>query len=477
MKKLLTKSAFLCFIGVFTVLLVLFYGEMFGQLTSISGTRVPRGYKPGPEGTTVITGGRIFDGTGAAVRKGTIVLERNKIKALLPPDSKDWPKDAQVIDVAGKTVMPGLIAMQEQITKAKGVIDPGPNVKTYEVLGTINAVERLQWYIESGITSIRDTGSHGHIPFRLKEWVIQNRVFGPRLFPSGQLITATGGHSTEGMWYGNFINVEVPEAILVSAEWPVDGPDAWLQIVRQQWTNGATQIAVASHFSRDEIVTAVKDAHDKGLKVTADAETFYIEWAVEAGVDVIEHLWPRTDETIKLMASQGTQAVPAITSAMRRIDREGGIFGEASRRFTVTEESLMETFRKMKVAGIKMGIGLDMGNEVIELPYTYIEELEYFVEGGYSITEALVAATKTNAEILGMADELGTIEAGKLADILVIDGKPDVDLDDLANTDLVFRDGHLLIKDGQLHIPPHDPTGATQAEYMDETGGKIPKKK
>lgn len=465
MKELFRKSVFLCLIGVF-----IFYGDVYGQLTAITGTRVRRGFKPGPEGITAITGGRIFDGTGAAVRNGTIILERNKIKEILPPDSTAWPKDAQVIDIAGKTVMPGLIAMHEQITKAKGIINPGPNVKTYAVLGTINAAERLKWYIESGITSIRDIGSHGDIPFRLKDWIIQNRMCGPRLFPAGQLITATGGHSTEGMWYGNFINVDVPEAILVTAEWPVDGPDAWLQIVRQQWTNGATLIGIASHFSRDEIEIAVEEAHTLGLKVAVDAETFYIQWAVEAGADVIEHLWPRTDETIKLMAEKGTQAVPAITSAMRRIDREGGIFGEASRRFTVTKESIMETFRKMRSAGIKMGIGLDMGNEVIELPYTYIEELKYFVKGGYSITEALVAATKTNAEILGRDDELGTIEAGKLADIIIIDGKPDVNLDDLANTDMVFRDGHILIKDGQLFVPRHDPIAAMPEGHWSYVG-------
>ncbi len=452
MKKLLIRSVILCFIGVFT-----FYGEMFGQLTAISGTRAPSGFQPGPEGTTVITGGRIFDGTGAAVRNGSIVIERNMITEILPPGSRDWPRNANVIDVAGKTVMPGLIAMHEQITKAKGVINPGPNVKTYAVLGTINAYERLKWYIESGITSIRDIGSHGDIPFRLKDLVLQNRVFGPRLFPSGQLITAIGGHSTEGMWYGNFINVEIPEAVMISAEWTVNGPDEWLEATRQQWTNGAALISVASHFRPDEIGVAVEEAHTLGLKVSANAETFYIQWAVEAGVDVIDHLMPRTDRTIRLMASNGTQAVPTITSSMRRIEREGGYFGEASRRFTITKDSIMETFQKMRRAGIKMGVGLDMGNSVIELPYTYIQELKYFVEGGYTITEALVAATKTNAEILDMDEQLGTLETGKLADIIVIDGRPDADLDDLANVNLVIRDGHIVIIDGMLNIDPHDP--------------------
>ena len=91
-----------------------------------------------------------------------------------------------------------------------------------------------------------------------------------------------------------------------------------------------------------------------------------------------------------------------------------------------------------------MGIGLEGGAEL--LPSRYINELKRFVEGGYTIPEALVAATKTSAEILDMDDKLGTIESGKLADVIVIDGKPDIDLDDLANTDLVVRDGYIVVK-------------------------------
>ena len=384
----------------------------------------------------------------AAVREATVVIERNIITNILPPGSTDWPADAQVIDVAGKTIMPGLIAMHEKITKAKGVIPDGPALVTHAPRATIDAAERLQWYVESGITSIRDLTSHGDIPFRLNDFVRLNRIPGPRLFIAGQLITSTGGHSIEGMWMNDRI---------VNAEYAIDGAVQWMKAVRVQHTMGAVLISVASGFSPDEIAAATREAHALGLKVTANAETFYIDRAVEAGVDVIEHLLPRTDAAINLMASQGTQAVPTITSAMRKIDQDGGYYGEASRRFTVTKESIMETFRKMRRAGITMGVGLDMGNAVAELPSTYIQELKYFVEGGYTVPEVLVAATRTNAEILDMDDKLGTIETGKLADIAVIDGNPDESLDDLANVDLVIRDGHVVIKDGRVNIAPHDP--------------------
>ena len=468
MKQFLTKSVFLCLIGIFTC-----YGLVLGQEDYRDHRKwYPEGtvfaddplhrpvnswalgftggsYDAGtPEGSLVLTGGRIFDGTGSAVRNGTIVIEQNVITDILSPGSTNWPRDARVIDVAGKTIMPGLIAMHETITKAKGNIPDGPSLATHAPAITINAAERLKWYVESGITSIRDVESHGDIPFRLGDFVRMNRIPGPRMFNAGQLITSTGGHSIEGIWMNDR---------LVDAVYATDGPDEWMKSVRVQFTNGAVFISVASGFSRDEITALTREAHALGMKVSANAETFYIQRAVEAGVDVIEHLLPRSDRTIRMMALEGTQAIPTITSAMRKIDRDGGYFGEASRRFTVTKESIMETFQQMRDAGITMGIGLDMGNAASELPSTYIQELKYFVEGGYSITEALIAATKTNAEILDMDDRLGTIEQGKLADITVIDGRPDVDLDDLANVDLVIRDGHIIIEDGRVNITPHDP--------------------
>ena len=159
MKKLLTKSVFLCLIGIVT-----FRGVVLGQekaqdrrrwidkntTTTEDPRRIPMppGLQ-GPKGTLVITGGRIFDGTGAAVRSGTVVLERNKIKAILPPGSTAWPRDAQVIDVAGKTVMPDLIAMHEHITEITPPLHDGINVLSYEAYLTLIAIDHLRWYIES----------------------------------------------------------------------------------------------------------------------------------------------------------------------------------------------------------------------------------------------------------------------------------------------------------------------------------------
>jgi imidazolonepropionase-like amidohydrolase len=364
-----------------------------------------------------------------------------------PPDALDWPPDARVIDVAGKTVMPGLIDLHTHLTYG----EPGMDIEevVMEADAALRGVERLRYYIESGITSVRDVASHGYAPFRLKQWVAQNRLPGPRVFPAGQLITGTSGHAAEG--HG-------PTSTLWGAIRVAKGPDDFREAVREQFDRGADVIKLASHFSRAEVKAAVEEAHALGLKVTADAETFYIQWAVEAGVDSIEHPLPRTDETIRLMAQKGAAAVPTLIPYIYVFDLRGGYYGSTSRRFTFTKEDNLEMIRRMKRAGVKMGIGTDLVDNWFRfLPHPYLAELKLFVQAGYTIPEALVAATKTGAEILDLDDKLGTLEPGKLADVLVVNGQPDSNLDDLAKVDVVIRDGYILVQGGQVVVPRHIP--------------------
>ena len=132
----------------------------------------------GPEGTIVLRGGRIFDGTGAPAREGTLVIERNKIAKILPVSATGWPKDAQVIDVSGKTILPGLIDLHTHLTYPLAETDFGVGMN--EADATLRGAEKLRYFLESGITSVRDVGSQGDVPFRLKEWVRENRIPGPR---------------------------------------------------------------------------------------------------------------------------------------------------------------------------------------------------------------------------------------------------------------------------------------------------------
>jgi imidazolonepropionase-like amidohydrolase len=409
--------------------------------------RIP--VKPGPQGpgrVLVLRGGRIFDGTGTAAHEGTLVIERNKISKILPASSTDWPKNTEVVDATGKTILPGLIDLHTHLTYplTEGDALHAPS----EADATLRAVEKLRYFLESGITSVRDVGSQGDVTFRLKEWVRDNRLAGPRVFPAGQFITGEGGHSTEN----------TPDEWIkwMGATRIASGPDDWRQAVREQFHKGADVIKLGSHFSAEEIKAAVQEAHELGLKVTVDSETFYIQRAVEAGADTIEHPLPRSDETIALMAKKGVAADPTLIPYQIIFDEWGGYFGSTSRRFTFSNDANMEMLRRLKRAGIKCGVGTDLILHWYRyLPGPYIRELKNFVAAGWSVPEALVAATKTNSEILDMDDRLGTLEPGKLADVLVVDGRPDENLDDLAKVDLVIRDGYTVVQGGKVPIPRH----------------------
>jgi len=409
--------------------------------------RVP--VKPGPrgpEGTLVLRGGRIFDGTGAAAHEGSLVIERNKIARILPADSTEWPKDAQVIDVTGKTVLPGLIDLHTHLTYPLSEADFGAAIDESDA--TLRATEKLRYFLESGITSVRDVGSQGDVTFRLKAWVSENRIPGPRVFPAGAFITGEGGHSTEN----------TPDEVIrmMGATRIASGPDDWRQAVREQFHKGADVIKLGSHFSADEVRAAVQEAHELGLKVTVDAETFYIQRAVEAGADTIEHPLPRSEETIQLMAKKNVAADPTLIPYQIIFEEWSGYFGSTSRRFTFSKEANLEMLKRMKKAGIKCGVGTDLILHWYRyMPGPYIRELKNFVGAGWSVPEALIAATKTNSEILDMDDRLGTLQPGKLADVLVVNGRPDENLDDLAKVELVIRDGYQVVQGGHATLPRH----------------------
>jgi len=402
--------------------------------------------------TLVLRGGRVFDSTGKSARPGTVVISGNQIQAILPPDSTQWPSDARVLDLAGKTVIPGLIDLHVHLSNAMD-IKATPSAPTVSAAiaesdadGALRGAEKLRYFIESGITSVRDTGSRGDVSFRLKDWVRAHRLPGPRVFPAGQLITATGGHASEVLSNDTSREGESVE---------VSGPDAWREAVRRQFKRGADFIKITSHFSKEEVAAAIEEAHALGLKVTCDCEAFYIQWAVEAGIDCIEHPLPRSDETIRLMAERGVADVPTQVIYQLIFDVQGGYYGSTSRRFGFSKTANMEMVRRLRRAGIKMGVGTDLVVDWFRyLPKAYIAELKNFVAAGDSIPEALIRATRTNAEILDMDDKLGTLEPGKLADVAIVSGKPDENLDDLEHVDTVIRDGEIVVKDGHSIFPP-----------------------
>jgi len=410
-----------------------------------------------PKGSFVLVGGRLFDGTGKPARPATIVVEGKSITAVLGPENKNWPADAVIYDVAGKTVMPGLIDLHAHLTFLEGAADAGlyatANMSGAE--SVMRGLKRMGVYLQSGVTSVRDLASHGDAPFVLKRLQATGELSGPRILAAGQLITQTGGHAALHAFQPGY--PEIAGNNLNSMVRIASGPQEWREAVRIQFAKGADLIKLASEYTQEEITAAVDEAHSLGLPVTVDSETQYIDMAIKAGVDSIEHPLPRSDAAIALMAKRGIASVPTLVAYRIIMRGSGGYFGSTSRRFELNE-SVNETMAaKMRRAGVKMGIGLDVvalaGTGF--LPGSYIDELESFHRIGFTKSEALVAATKASAEIMHMGDRLGTIEAGKLADIIVVDGNPDEDFGALRKVRTVFVNGRLMLQDGRIYKSAH----------------------
>ncbi len=397
-------------------------------------------------GSVLITNARLFDGTGAPVRQVDVLVEGKRIARIA--ESIPAEEGVRVIDARGRTVMPGLIDLHTHITyvEAFGLPDEVSDLSQSDA--TLRGAERLRIYVENGITTVRDTGSHGMAPFTLKRWLAAGRIPGPRLFAAGQVIVSEGGHGTEGYVFATAPDDE--DAIAIE----VNGPDEWVAAVRTQFKRGADFIKLASHYSPDEVTAAIEEAHRLGLRVMVDSESVFTEMAVRAGADVIDHPLPRSQEVIELMAEQGTYSVPTIVPYQYIIAFSGGYYGSTSRRFTLTEETMFDQFRRMRDAGVVLGVGTDL---IVDwhkfLPEPYIQELRNFQRIGYSAPEALIAATRTSAEILGMEDKIGKIEVGMLADIIIVDGVPDEDIEDLANVDTVIVGGRVMVEENQVVFP------------------------
>lgn len=409
---------------------------------------VPKGFGR-PKGAIVIANARLFDGTGAAARPAAILIVDGIIAKIgADASSLGAPSDARTIDAAGKTVMPGLIDLHTHLTYQNGGDATTSSERETMSSAALRGQERLRYFVESGVTSVRDAASDGQTPFELKEWVTAGRIPGPRVFPVGQLITGLGGHGSEGDQSTAPSN---PDAAIYEAA----GPDGFRQAVRIQFKRGADWIKLASHFSPDEVKAAVDEAHTLGLRVMVDSETIYTQMAVEAGADCIEHPLPRTDETIRLMVKRGTCADITLIP-YQYINAAGGYNFSTSRRFSETNANNFATARRMDAAGVKIGIGTDLVvNWFRFLPDAYIQELRNYEALGHTATQALLEATKVNSEILGMSDRLGTIETGKLADIIIVDGQPDAHVEDLARLDRVIVNGRLVVEGGHVVYTRH----------------------
>jgi imidazolonepropionase-like amidohydrolase len=396
----------------------------------------------------VLQGGTLIDGTGAApVTDAVVVLQGDRVLDAGPSSRVRPPAGARVVSVAGLYVVPGLIDLHLHFTKQRD--DDFSRYRDSDAASAIRGVLLLEQLLDGGITAVRDMGTRNDLALKIKEAVERRMIEGPRVFWSGLLIASRGGHADETTATATGRPRAADEARVRVAT----GADDWRLAVREQIRNGADWIKVTAPYSRDEVAAAVDEAHLHGIRVAADAFGEFVDMGVEAGLDSIEHPLAISKDALALMAKKGSALVPTMTAFENVIHTgyppagipPGGFYYTMSRRFPVTHHGIFEVLRNARAAGVRVGVGTDIPFENEKrYPSDYFVELSFFKEAGYTDEEILYAATRSGGEILGIADRLGTIEKGKLADVLVVSGNPLENWENLKNLKLLVADGEIV---------------------------------
>jgi imidazolonepropionase-like amidohydrolase len=414
-------------------------------------------------GTTIITNGQLVDGTGAgAVRDAALVIEDGRITYAGPvTNAPPLPREAQRVDARGGTILPGLVEAHFHATyfnvAALEDLDIKYPVEYVTLLASVNA--RL--VLECGYTAARSGGCLFNIDVWLKKAIEADLIPGPRLAASGREICGVGGLMD---WNPDFRRIGMEGLVLL-----VNGPDEARAAVRKlvkdgvEWvktypTGDAAAPDINDHHTLcmtfEEMHAVVATAHNHKMKVTGHCRaTQGIKNALRAGYDTIEHGTFMDNEALDLLLERNTPVVPALYFELVSVER-GAEFGLPRKVIDGHQETLeagAESARRILRAGGRIGLGGDYG--FAWNPHgDYARELAFFVKYvGFTPLETITCATKTGAEILGRGDELGTLERGKLADVLVVDGDVLGDmgiLQDRSRFLAVMQGG--VIKAGQL---------------------------
>lgn len=411
----------------------------------------------------IIKGGKLIDGTGGLpVEKSVVVVDGSKIGFVGKDDEFPMPNrdDIEIINAEGKTIMPGLIDTHVHIYRNGGSREfRSLPIYNNDLTLAMKSIPLLKRTLEMGITTLRDGGSGWNwLEVALRDAIDRGDIVGPRFFTSGYHLTVTGGH-------GYFMPPWLPN-IKEQSSVQCDGPEEWRKAARLQIFNGvdnvklvasrgflstirAGDVPTAAQASLEELKAAVDEAHKMGKKSSAHANGHQpIITAIEAGVDSIVHGFGMDEECAEMMVKKNV-FLEATTLTIRRLMEFGsGEMPDAMvERATEYWKIKEKEFRMILKKGVKISFASDMG-----MPYLYhgenARELNSLVELGMTPMAAIVSATNTAAQVIGIDDQVGTIEVGKIADIILIDGDPLKNMEILQAEDkikMVMKEGKIII--------------------------------
>jgi len=380
--------------------------------------------------TIAITGGTLIDGNGGQpVTNATVLIRGDRIVAVGPSGTVDIPADAKRHDVTGKYVLPGFVDLHAHLVYPRDARKPSDS------FSTLRALHFMERYVDAGVTSVRDVGGMIEPMQALSEAQQAGYIQSLRLHSVGQLITTTGGHGPGWSYFAS-------------------GPYGFREAVRKMYEAGFRYIKLSPPYTQEEVSAAVDEAKIRRMRVTSHGGGYsdteppsMTRRAVLAGVQCIEHLYMPLED-LDLIAERKIHVVPTL-EIMRLLYESPQTMPAVEYLVSKRGWSMAmheELFREARKRRIVMGIGTDPILDMMDrlYPGMYVAEMEHFVRLGMSRLEAITAATKDGATILGREMELGTLEKGKLADLQVVDGNPLESFQSLGHPTLVMIGGAVV---------------------------------
>jgi imidazolonepropionase-like amidohydrolase len=402
---------------------------------------------PAPK-TVVIRAGRLLDvRTGKTLSNQTILIRGGKIVSVGSDAQVPAAAQAEIVDLSNATVLPGLIDAHTHITFDPnfGYSSLAISVPREALIGARNARVTL----EAGFTTVRNVGASGFSDVALRDAINAGDVPGPRMLVSGPALSITGGHCDNNL---------LPFDYHAQEEGVADGVEAVQHKTREIIKYGADVIKIcatggvlskgddpnAAQFTLEEMKAIVADAHRLGRKVAAHAHGAQgVIWASEAGVDSVEHGHLMNDEAIATLKKNGTYLVPTLylMDWQRENAAQANLPDFAKRKMELVSETGKMNAKKAFAAGVKIGFGTDAAVYPHGLN---AHEFAVYVKLGMTPLQAIQTATINDADLLGWSDKVGTIEPGKWADIVAVEGDPLADVTTLERVKFVMKGGEVV---------------------------------